>query len=477
MNRRHIDFLKEHKEREAESKALKKWRRIFLLSIIAFFLMTAGCVSRTFFTSEPINDPAQYDPETLEPKTPEGILSRIKQLVFPKDDALAGEEKDRINILLLGMGGPGHDGPYLTDTIIIASIKPSTGQIAMISIPRDLGVDIPGYGWRKINHANAFGEMEKANWGGAFATEVIEDRFDIDINYYARVDFKAFEEIVNEVGGVTVNVERYFVDEQFPAPNDAYQTLTFQKGKQTMDGARALMYARSRHGNNGEGSDFARAKRQQKVILALKEKMLSFGTLFNPIKINNVIKSLDKHITTNMEFSSIIKLVKTARELDTTNIITVVLDTSVGGYLKNGYSASGAFILEPVTGNFDDINSMIENIFEEGEVVLDDTPAQDEPDYSYASIEIKNGTWYVGMASRVKKRLQDEGFYISDIGNTEERPITSSGIYNIDENKYPEIAQALQKELNIPIKQTLPEGEVASTSTEILIILGEDIQE
>ena len=118
------------------------------------------------------------------------------------------------------------------------------------------------------------------------------------------------------MGGIKVDVERSFTDPLYPAPNNEYQTLTFDAGVQTMNGATALTFARSRHGNNGEGSDFARARRQQKIMLALKQKLLSFGTLANPVRINNVIDSLERHMTTNLEFSEIVSFMKLARELE-----------------------------------------------------------------------------------------------------------------------------------------------------------------
>jgi LCP family protein required for cell wall assembly len=424
------------------------------------------------------NNPADYDPVTLEPKDPESILKRLGNFVFKKDVVLAGERNDRINILLMGMGGAGHDGPYLTDTMIIASVRPSTGEIAMVSIPRDLGVRIPGHGWYKINHASAFGEADRQNWGGAFATEVVEDTFNIDIHYYVRVDFSAFEDIIDEMGGVTINIQRSFTDTEFPDSGFGYQVLTFQKGVETMNGERALQYARSRHGNNGEGSDFARAARQQQVLLAMKEKALRFETLANPVRINNIIGTLDNHITTNMEFSDIIAMLKIARTIDTTKITTLVLDSSPEGFLVNGSSPSGAFILSPSTGDFDAINATIANIFEyEPAKVVNTTPEQTPPSYTPAGVEIQNGTWNAGLAARTKARLEQIDLTVASIGNTNERPQSKSAIINLTEADFIDVMQGLQTELSIPIKKTLPAGITPGSGTDILVILGDDFKE
>ena len=241
------------------------------------------------------------------------VFKRVSDFVFTSKYELKGYDDDRVNLLLFGIGGAGHDGPYLTDTIIIACLKPSTGQIALISVPRDLSAKIPGYGQTKINLAASQG-LKNGESGPAFATEIISDTLDIDIHYYTQVDFKAFTEIVDYVGGMRVNVDRGFTDAMYPSYKNGYQTVSFSSGIQTMDGETALSYARSRHGNNGEGSDFARAKRQQKIIFALKEKILSASTLANPIRINKIISSLEEHIETDMKFADIYVFLKiTAR--------------------------------------------------------------------------------------------------------------------------------------------------------------------
>ena len=479
MHSRKTNFLEESERKEYAPKPPKKRRRLFLLLLVGCILFFSGCIGRSMLSDDLPNDPLAYDPVTLEPIKPEGLLKRIKRFVFSKDEPLAGQKQDRINILLLGMGGLGHDGPFLTDTMIVASIQPSTGEVAMISIPRDLGVDIPKKGWYKINHANAFGEAAQSGSGGALATKVVSDTFDVDIHYYVRVDFEAVKQIIDDVDGITVDVERGFTDTEYPAPNYEYQTVSFDSGVQTMDGATALTYARSRHGNNGEGSDFARAKRQQRMILALKEKVLSFETLANPIRIHSIIETLDSHISTNMDFADIISMMKLATAADLTNIKTVVLDTSVGGYLKNGYSPNGAFILEPVSGNFSDIAHLIEHIFDpEAELVQVesvDTPEQEQPTLPPTTVEVLNGTWSAGLAARTKKQLEDTGIGVSTLGNTDERPVMQSALYVLDPFGQ-DTAQAIKATLDIPIKKS-HDGISFTTGTQVLVILGADYEE
>jgi LCP family protein required for cell wall assembly len=465
----------------------------FLLLLGAAILL-AGSITVFAFTQSS-GDSLEYDPITLEPKEPEGFFKKLSYLVFKKDVNLEGEHKDRINILLLGMGGVGHDGPFLTDTIMIASIQPSTNEIALVSIPRDLGVAIENRGVYKVNHANSFGEVAKSGWGGAYATQIISETFDISIPYYVRLDFTAFEEIIDEVGGVRIDVPNSFTDYQYPGPRNSYQTISFTAGPNTMDGKTALMYARSRHGNNGEGSDFARARRQQQILIALKEKVLSFGTLTNPLRIKKIMDALEKNMTTNMQFDEIIEFARMARELDTNTLRTLVLDTSPNGFLVNASAPGGAFILSPKDGSFDTINHTIQDIFNTSSTPLTSvagitdppqevikaeavpTPSSTTPDVPI--IEIQNGTWSAGLAARIENRLKSAKIYSEKLGNVNpaHKPISQSGVYTRD----PE-AQALAADisqiLDIPVYSELPDDTppLLSQST-IVVILGEDFVE
>lgn len=470
-----------------EPRRPKKAWLFFIFIVIAVVLAIFGY--RQYSLNEWPTEANGYDPITLKPKK-NGILQAVKNFVFHSDNLLAGQNEDRVNILLLGMGGAGHDGPYLTDTNIILSIQPSTKQIAMVSVPRDLGVNIAGQGIRKINYANAFGEANNAGTGGEYARKVFEKTFDIDIPYYVRVDFKAFEELIDEVGGVTVNVTRAFTDSQFPGANDSYQTIIFEAGSQTMNGERALQYARSRHGNNGEGSDFARARRQQQILTALKERLLSFGTYTNPVRVQNILQTLSEHITTNLDFGQLMYLANLGREANE-GIKMLVLDNGTDGYLNSSIAASGAFILSPRTGNFDDINLAVKNIFS-GEVAQKTSPTTTENQsiFPTAKIEIQNGTWIPGLASLVQKKLQDKGFTVLAPNNSAQRPWDKTYIYVLKDTVATEIKTAIANELNAEVKTGLPSWlPLASTTTsetgnigynkeaDILIILGTDTQQ
>ncbi len=460
-----------------------RWPLFFIFSTgtllcVCFFLYKA-IQSQVNYTN---NDPLLYDDITLEPKQPTGFLSRLSHIFFYEEQTLKGEKEDRINVLLLGMGGPGHDGPYLTDTIMVISIKPSNNEVAMISLPRDMGVIIPDQGMRKINHANHFGEQKKEGWGGAFASEVIGDTLGIPIHYYVRVDFKAFAEIIDEVGGITVQVDKTFVDPLFPLEGTIeYKTVQFTKGITTMDGNTALTFARSRHGNNGEGSDFARAARQQKVILALKEKVLSYETILNPVRINNIMQSLDTHMTTNMTFDEMLTFIRKAKTIQTDTLHKIVFDSSAEGPLKDAIGDGGAYLLLPKTGSYDDIKHQVAAIFDSTSSThtstIDDTPPQTTPTQPITSVEIQNGTWSAGMAARIEKRLEDAHINVATIGNTETRPVPQSGIYTLTSTAPLDVVQSISSLLQIPPRDADTITPITATGTEILVILGEDFSE
>ena len=484
-----INFLRPQPlNQPPEPRRPKKAWLFFILLITALILVFYGC--KKYSLDEWPTDANTYDPITLQPKK-SGFLQSVKNFVFNSDNLLEGQTEDRVNILLLGMGGAGHDGPYLTDTNIILSIQPSTKQIAMISVPRDLGVKING-SIRKINYANAFGEANNPGSGGEYARNIFEKTFDLDIPYYISVDFKAFKELIDEVGGVTVDVARSFTDSQFPTTNNGYQTIIFEAGKQTMNGERALQYARSRHGNNGEGSDFARARRQQQILTALKERLLSFGTYTNPVRIQNILQTLSSHISTNLDFGQLMYLAGLGREVNG-EIKMLVLDNGNTGFLNSSIAESGAFILSPRTGNFKEINSAIENVFNENGAPTQTAPtiSENASIFPTAKIEIQNGTWIPGLAALVQKKLQDTGFTVLAPSNSAKRPWDKTYIYVLKDNIAVEIKNAIAKELNAEVKNGLPDWlPLSSTTTmsenenigynkeaDILIILGTDTKQ
>jgi len=267
------------------------------------------------------------------------------------------KEEVRTNILLIGVDS--RDGNFIsnTDTIIVASYNYKTNEISMISIPRDfyVEVDTQTKWFGRINSVYASAESKHKGDGFVKLTETVEDITGLEIQYHAMVDFKAFVEIVDVLGGISVNVENSFVDYRYPSGLD-YKTVKFTAGPQIMDGKTALEYSRSRHSmQNNEGSDYARARRQQKVIAAIQEKIAQSETLKHPKALMEIFSSLVNNIQvsefTITDIQAALNLLDKYKDADG-HTYSFVLDPYSGNrtLIETKSMPSGAFALGPVEG-------------------------------------------------------------------------------------------------------------------------------
>jgi len=256
----------------------------------------------------------------------QNIFKRFGQLIVSDDKPLQGEEQGQVNILLMGMGGPGHDGPLLTDTMIVASIDTRTSEVALVSIPRDFMVRLDGRGYSKVNAAYAYAEGGQEGGGGPAAIAEAEEITGLNIPYFAAIDFKGFVKAVDSVGGLDVMVDTTFTDSQYPNYNNGYiPPITFKQGEHHFNGETALIYARSRHGNNGEGSDFARSERQKKIMLAFKDEVMALD-LTNLGTLNSLLSDFTKNFRTNMEPFELLRLAKLGGSINGDNVFSLALD-------------------------------------------------------------------------------------------------------------------------------------------------------
>lgn len=376
-------------------------------------------------------------------------VSQIGRLIRSEDKLLAGEKEGRINFLLLGMGGAGHDGAYLTDTIILASFQPKEKKIAMVSIPRDLVIPLPGYGWRKINNVNAFGEAKERGSGGVATMEAVNQILDIPIHYYIRADFEGFKNLIDKLGGVSVYVDRAFTDYQYPTDDYKYQTLSFEEGRQTMDGDAALKFVRSRHGTNGEASDFARSRRQQKILVALKDKIFSFSTLLNPIKIQSVFDTVKNSINTNIEMWEMVRMSRLVKDVDAEKILHQVISADPGGLLVAA-NVDGAYVLEPRAGNFSEIQFLVKNIFNvDSQISFKNKP---EP----TRVEIQNGTKKTGLASRTAEILTKLNYKVTEISNAANQNYEKTVIYDLTGGAKNDELNFLKEKLDADVSLSIP---------------------
>ncbi len=287
---------------------------------------------------------------------------------------LSGEDEGQINVLLLGIGGEGHDGPYLTDTMIVAQIRPSDGEVVLTSIPRDYWVTIPGgFGQGKINSAFSDGYVKHHDWaeGGETSVKTVEKLTGLKIPYFAVIDFSGFEKAINQIGGIDVKVERTFTDYTFP--NDAtlgyLEPQTFTEGWQHMDGTKSLIFARSRHAAGPEGSDFARSLRQQKVISAFKDKVLNLNLISDSGKINNLLGTFADHFHTNISPGEIFRTYSLVKQNNISNILSLSLDPETSLICSKILEDTGAYVLTPCEGKTDaDIQAFFKNAFSIGKL-------------------------------------------------------------------------------------------------------------
>jgi LCP family protein required for cell wall assembly len=234
-------------------------------------------------------------------------------------------EGDRTNVLLLGIDRrSGSSWAYRTDTIMILTVGPGSGDMGLLSIPRDLQVGIPGRGEDRINTANVYGyQQEGSGSGPELLQKTILANFGVPLDGYVMVDFRAFERIIDVLGGIDVEVPRTLHDTRYPDPRPedphAFKTVHFDKGWQTMNGSRALVYARSRMST----SDFARAKRQQAVLLAIRDKALSWSAV--PRWPLAAVAMVDG-VKTNLGPGPMLAVALTAVQKDASEVNRVVLE-------------------------------------------------------------------------------------------------------------------------------------------------------
>lgn len=408
-----------------------------------------------------------------QPLTPLRLITRVGRIVSGIDPLFAAD-RDRTNVLLLGIGGAGHEGPLLTDTVILASLKPSTRQIAFLSIPRDLVLDIPQFGPRKVNHAYALAEAARSGTGGEAARETISRAFGVPVPFFVRIDFAGFEKLINDLGGITVEVERSFTDNQFPVGENELITVSFERGAQAMDGKTALRYARSRHGTNGEGSDFARARRQQRILEAIARKSTSLETITSPNKLRSLANALSRHVATNLDLNTLLRLAELAENADLKETNHAVLDDRPNGLLISTINEEGSFVLLPADGTGENLKNIARTLFESK------TPAATIATARPVRVEIQNGTAIAGLAYQSSLLLRNRGVAVVAYGNAARSDYKKTVIYDYTGGAHAKelknLAELLDAEVTATIPTWLPSSSSSSSGTatavDFLIIVG-----
>src|SRR3989304_667016 len=353
-----------------------------------------------------------------------------------KPAELSGEGDGRINILLIGISGSGHDGPNLSDTMLIASIDPINKTIALLSAPRDLYVEIPEHGFAIINSAYALGEDEKSSGGGAALLEkTLSTLLDIPIHYYVVADFTGFEKAIDIIGGIDITVLKAINDPFYPARYGyGYDPFYITSGKKHFDGATALKFARSRETT----SDFDRASRQQQIIMAAKQKVLSLSFLTNPKKITSLLKTLGDHARTDLELWEILRLKELMGDVDQNKIVTRVIDNQTPGLLVDG-KINGMYVLQPKNG-VASIQEFVRQFFLEPYIISES-----------AQIQILNGTTRLGIAQRVADWLMTFGYNVSSVKNADKNDYSKTVIVDYSNGNKPFTLELLKKRFSASV--------------------------
>ena len=267
----------------------------------------------------------------------------------------------RINILLLGYGGPGHDGAYLTDSIMVLSIRPGTHEATMVSLPRDLWVKIPALpnnrvmmgklnsayaiGTDRRNYPNVRSDWKTATGGGDLAAATVSQVIGQRIDYWVGVDFRAFRDVVDALGGVQLNVPTALDDRRYPrGESTGMMHVHFDSGWQQFDGERALEYARSREST----SDFDRSRRQQLIMLAVRQRVFSLNAI---PRLLSLLGALQDNVRTNLRPAQMRQLADLAGQFKDEDIRRIAIDTS--NFLRSGYNSSGQYVLQPLDPTYD----------------------------------------------------------------------------------------------------------------------------
>jgi LCP family protein required for cell wall assembly len=442
-------------------KKQKKISRLAVFAIVA--LITVGGVafsSDVIFSDHPV---VSVGDATL--------LGEIRTFVRSAGRKLAGEQTDRVNALILGIGGEGHDGPNLTDTMILASYQPSTKKLALLSIPRDLAVATSEFGSIKINAVNAYAEEKDPGSGAQATAKAVSEVLGEPIDYWVRIDFRGFEKAIDAVGGVDVTVDRTFTDANFPVSDgsDLVKTISFAAGLQHMDGATALNFARSRHGSNGEASDFARSKRQEKIIVALRDKMLSAGTLLNPVTVNALFATLRGSVSTNLAAWETLRLAQDFSGIKRSDIINKVMSDQ--NILTPEINEAGAFVLLPKDGDWQTVRDFAANVFE-GSGSAENAPAPATAPQKIR-VAVLNGTNVTGLAQKTAVQLEAAGFSVSKIANAGQKDYQKSVIYNLTGDNSGAVAK-IRSIIDANLSPTIPAAIIPPDATDFLIIIGQN---
>jgi LCP family protein required for cell wall assembly len=357
------------------------------------------------------------------------------------------------------------EGSPRTDTMILLTLDPLNKTAGMLSIPRDLWVTIPGFKYGKINTAYRLGEAYNLPGGGPeLAIKTVEHLLGVPIQYYAQIDFSAFERFIDEIGGVKLDIpEEIKVD----LLGDEKGKITIKPGVQTLPGKHALAYARAR---NTEGADFDRADRQQEIVLAIRRRILRYDLLPTLLqKAPTLYQELSAGINTNLTLEEAFQLAWLGQQIPEESIRRGFIGT---GQVAFGKSPDGLEILKPLP---DKVRLVRDQIFAPNGLISPAVEPGTEPvdlmTAESALITILNGTYTPGVAGLTSEYLENQGASVLQVADASEKPYNYTTIYDHTGNPY--TLKYLVELMNISEFRIHQDYNLESES-DVTVILGDD---
>jgi LCP family protein required for cell wall assembly len=414
-------------------------------------------------------------------------IQQIEQAVQPQPGTLAYklQHGQKVSILLLGMGGYENDAPFLTDSIMAVTIDPTTNRVMMVSVPRDLVVHMnlqtsPGSIWtNKINAAYEVpytniiccvaSQYQGRDGGGHAAEHEVGKVLGITFDRYIAIDFVAFRDMVNALGGVDVCLSTNLDDYSYPNYGHGYKPIHFKAGCQHLNGEQALEIARSRHAIQAEqSSDFGRARRQQQIMEAIKAKATTVNGF---AKAPQLLDALQKDIHTDMSLSDMKAIYDWGKNLPDSSIIRIALTAPApatdGNFLYGGNCGLGnASQLCAEDPTYRMIHQYIANVFISPQVLHERAPVQ-----------FVNGSYsYNDLANRVTDLFDPLGLQLNDpVGHP---AAAKTVILDYSGGKFPQTAQYLSQYFGgAPIVAATPADHPPARGQQtygLVVVLGHD---
>lgn len=389
---------------------------------------------------------------------------------------LNGEGDGRINVLMIGKGGEDHPGGELTDTLLVASIDPIQKEAAILSIPRDFYVKAPGTsGYAKINSvynsakeaSDEKDENKIEEEGIKKLSDTVSNTLGIPMHYYVMVDFQAYKKVVDIVGGIDITLEEAVYDPNFDWEYGR-NALKLPAGKVHLNGTQALLLGRARGvaGGYGVATDFDRNENQRKMLIALKEKILSVGTYSNPVKVSQLVSTLGEHVRTNFDSTDEIKrLYEISQTIPASSIKSLDLVTPPNQLVTTS-NVGGLSVVIPRAGvgNYKEIQNYIRN-------TLKDSFLKNES----ATIGVYNGTAKSGMASRKAEELRSYGYIVTTVADAPTKNYPKTVLVDLSGGSKKYTKRYLEQRLKTTAVTSMPSSSnITPGNVDFVIILGQD---